>query len=136
MPPKSRSVVDDITEALLDTKVVEALAKALSSFIALSLDEAIGKRLEGLTTTVRELKGEVVRLKSQCAEAEKQNVALLKKVTDQGQRLEDVESYSRTDNLIIRGYLSNQRLSGRPTEPICRTTPPLLKAISPWNRLY
>ena len=68
MPPKSRSVVDDITEALLDAKVVEALAKALSPFIALSLDEAIGKRLEGLTTIVRELKGEVVRLKSQCAE--------------------------------------------------------------------
>ena len=97
MPPKSKSVVEEITEALLDAKLVEALAKALSPFIALSLDEAIGKRLEGLTITVRDLKGEVARLKSQCTETEKANVALQKKVTEQGLRLDDVESYSCCD---------------------------------------
>lgn len=116
MPPKPKSTIsDDLVEALLDTKVVEALAKALSPFIALSVDEAIGKRLEGLVTSVRELKGEVTRLHKQCDETAKVNEGLQKKLLEQERRIDDLECYSRSDNLVIRGLpeqSSAERASG------------------------
>ena len=57
---------DDFIEALLDSRVVDALAKALSPFLNLSIDEALGKKLDGLTSAVRELKNENVRLSKMC----------------------------------------------------------------------
>jgi hypothetical protein len=68
MPPKPKPTTDELVEALLDTKVVEALAKALSPFITLSIDEVLGKRLEGMATTIRDMKGEISCLSKQCAE--------------------------------------------------------------------
>lgn len=103
MPPKSRPIADDLIEALQDKKVAEALAKALSPLIDLSIEEAIGKRLEGLVTSVRELKGEIGRLHKRCEDAEKENAELKKTMSSQDRRLDDMESYSRCDNIIIRG---------------------------------
>jgi len=58
MPPKAHKTVnpDDLVEALLDSRVIEALAKALSPFIALSIDEALNKKIAGLVTFIGELK--------------------------------------------------------------------------------
>jgi hypothetical protein len=99
--PKIKS--EDIAEALLDSRVVDALAKALAPFIALAIDESLNKKLDGLTATVRELKTENTRLAKQCEGVAKENEDLKKLVNDHGQRLDAVESYSRRDNLIIRG---------------------------------
>jgi hypothetical protein len=114
MPPKPKPTADDLVEALLDTKVVEALAKALSPFITLSIDEALGKRLEGLTSSLRDMKGEVNRVNKHCDEVAKENAALKKVVEEQDRRLEELECYSRSDNLIIRG-LPEQSTAERAT---------------------
>src|SRR5688572_23026562 len=107
MPPKSKqgssSIDDDLIEALLDTRVVEALAKALAPFIALSIDESLNKRLEGLTTSIRDLKGENTRLTKRCEGVELEKTQLKKQYADLHRHFDDLEAYSRSENLIIRG---------------------------------
>ena len=56
--PLSRT--EDWFEASLDSRVIEALAKALSPLMSLTIDEALGKRMEVLSTTIKELKAENV----------------------------------------------------------------------------
>lgn len=104
MPPKSSSkTVEDILEALLDTRVGDALAKALTPFLTLSINEILDKKLEGLTAAVRDLKGANTRLTQQCESVAKENASLKKLVSDQSYRIDDLESYSRSENLVIRG---------------------------------
>ena len=103
MPPKPLLKPDDIIEALLDSRVVEALAKALSPFIALSIDEALGKKLDGLSAAVRNLTNENTRLSKHCESISAENLALKKEISDLGRRTDDLECYSRSENLIIRG---------------------------------
>ena len=113
MPPKGQAkpahptseggLTDDLIEALQDVRVVEALGRALSPLISLSIEEGLKKHLEGLTTAVRELKSDNVRLKGQIEVVSKENTRLSKSIEDQGRRLDELESYSRSDNLIIRG---------------------------------
>jgi hypothetical protein len=114
MPPKQKSTAEDLIEALLDPRVVDAISKALSPSIALSIDEVLGKRLEGLVTSVRDLKGEVTRLNKQCDEVHKENTTLKQQIIIQDRRLDDLETYSRSDNLIIRG-LPEQSAAERAT---------------------
>lgn len=97
---------EELIEALLDPRLVEAFHKALSPLIAKSIDAAIAplaKQLDGMTGTLREVKAENVRLTKRCEAVEKENERLDKVVAEHGRRLEDMEAYSRTDNLIIRG---------------------------------
>jgi hypothetical protein len=103
MPPKARPLSEELADALLDTKVVEALAKALSPFITLSIDEALGKRLEGLMSTVKDMKGDIARLTKQHDDVSRENAVLKKTIGEHERRMDDLESYSRSDNLIIRG---------------------------------
>jgi hypothetical protein len=103
MPPKARPLTEEILEALLDPKVVEALAKALSPYIALSIDEAMGKRLEQLTSTVKGVQAENVRLGRRLDEAAAETTRLKETIVSQAVRLDELESYSRSDNIIIRG---------------------------------
>src|ERR1043165_7122346 len=103
MPPKPKPTTDELVEALLDTKVVEALAKALSPVITLAIGEVLGKRLEGMATTIHDMKGEISCLTKQCEELTKDNVSLRKTVGEQNIRVDELERYSRTDNIIIRG---------------------------------
>jgi hypothetical protein len=100
---KGKPSPEDFIEALLDSRVVDALAKALSPFIALSIDEALGKKLDGLTSAVRDLKQDNIRLAKQCETLAAENVNLNKLVSVQSQRIDDLECYSRSENLIIRG---------------------------------
>jgi len=60
MPPKIKP--DDFVDVLLDTRVIEALAKALSPFIRLSIDEAVNKRFADQTSSASELKKETTNI--------------------------------------------------------------------------
>lgn len=60
------SLAADLIEALSNSRVVDALGKALASLITLSVQKSLEKQLEGLSTAVRELKAENVRLFRQC----------------------------------------------------------------------
>ena len=126
MPPKTTKS-EDIIEALLDSRVVEALAKALSPFISLSIDESLGKKLEGLSASIRDLKGENTRLTKRCDESDLVNAQLRNQLAEQRQRLDDLDAYSRSDNLIIRGLPENSvaeiaSASGSSTSDAVRTS--------------
>ena len=94
MPPKKEeartsSRSDDIIEAFKDPTVVAAIACALGPFITQAIDAALEKRIGALEAKVLEVKAECGRLKGV--------------VEDQGRRLEEMETYSRAHDLIIRG---------------------------------
>ena len=104
--PKTSPLADDLIDALQDVRVVEALGKVLAPVIAKSVESAVApfvKQLEGLTTAVRELKTENARLQKQCEAVSKDNARLQKIVDTHNRRIDDIESYSRSDNIIIRG---------------------------------
>jgi len=106
MPPKllvASSKADDMLEALLDPRVAEAIAKALQPALSLSLEEVVGKRMEGMLTAIRELKQENSKLATMCESAAKEIIALKLTVDDQSRRLDDMEVYSRATNIIITG---------------------------------
>lgn len=107
MPPKPRPMTEEIAEALLDPKVAESLAKALSPFIALTIDEAVGRRMDQLAAAIKDVKADNVRLGRRLEEAAAETTRLQRTVMEQSERLEDLESYSRSDNLIIRGLPEN-----------------------------
>ena len=102
-PEPESGLTNDLVEALQDSRVVEALGKALAPLITLSVEEGLRKQLEGLTNKVRELKAENLRLNQQCETIVKANENLQKIVDDHSRRLDDIEAYSRSDNLIFRG---------------------------------
>lgn len=103
---KTSPLADDLIDALQDPRVVEALGKVLAPVIAKSVESAVApfiKQLEGLTTDVRALKTENVRLAKQCDATSKENARLQKIVDGHSRRIDDIEAYSRSDNIIIRG---------------------------------
>ena len=94
---------DDIVEALLDARVVEALAKALSPFIKKSIDEGLESRLATLQNSVQDVKQANEKLQSLVNGLAKANTALQQQVAAQAARVNALETYSRIDNLIFKG---------------------------------
>ena len=119
MPPKGKaasigfrrelglsSLAADLIEALQDSRVVDALGKALAPFISLTVDEGLKKQLEETSDNGlrRAEGGRYVRLIQAVQEnTAKENARLQKLADDHNRRLDDIETYSRSDNLIFRG---------------------------------
>ena len=117
---QSRPLADDLIEALQDDRVLEAFSKALSPLITLSVQEAVKKHLEGLSSTVRELKADNTRLTEE-------NAKMQKIIQEHSTRLNDIEAYSRVDNLIIRG-LPEKTVAERASDaPALQAGVPLLQ---------
>ena len=105
-----KSKTDELLEALLDPRIVEALGRALSPIIAQTVQGAvqdaigtINKRLDGLSACVEKLKNDFNFLSVRADHYEAENAKLRKIIRDNGDRLEEQEVYSRSCNLIIRG---------------------------------
>jgi len=94
MPPKLKP--DDLIDVLLDSRVVEALAKALVPLIRLTIEETVNKRFSDLSSGMGAIKKENTLL----VERTKQLSALKLDLND---RLNSLEAYSRGDSLILRG---------------------------------
>jgi FtsZ-binding cell division protein ZapB len=116
------TVNEELIEALLDSKLVEALAEALSPFIKKMIDEHVTSRFAALDKSIGELKRSSESLKQESAllkksqEALKQeNVLLRKQLDEHTVRVENLDVYSRSDNLIIKG-LPEQSYAERATD--------------------
>ena len=90
MGPKAKSI-DEFVEALSDPRVLEALARALAPMINKTLDEHLATRLNGLNKKVDSL--------------EAVNNDLKKELNKQQERLDELEAFTRSDNLVIRGLV-------------------------------
>ena len=108
MPPKVKP--DDFIDSLLDSRVVEALAKALAPLIKLTIEETVNKRFADLSSTIGEIK--------------KENGVLVERTTrlsavnrDLNERLDALEAYSRGDNLIIRGLFEQSAAERATSSP-------------------
>jgi hypothetical protein len=117
---------DDFITSILDTKVLEALAKALGPVIAQSIEASISKkiedlgpiiahsievsltkRIEDLTVSVKVLKdsNDALVKTHDCMERELRE--LRARVRDSEVRIEEVELYSRGHDVIVRGLAEN-----------------------------
>ena len=90
MPPKVKP--HDFIEALLDAKVVDALAKALDPLISLSIEESVKTWLKVFETAIQDLKTENTGLNKKCDSIEVENTNILKFIDAQTRRLDDLES--------------------------------------------
>jgi len=114
MPPKAPVKPDDIIDALLDERVGEALARALGPFLKKSIDEALQEKFAEFNRTLHALKKDNVALHVQVDELRIENTDLRRQVVEQNVRVEAIETYSRIDNLIIKG-LPDQSFAERGT---------------------
>jgi len=110
MAPKVKP--DDIIDCLSDTRVVEASAKALAPYIALSIDDSLKAKLQDFERAIGERKTNTAPLNNKCDLTTQENDALKKIVNDQYRQIDDLESYSRCDNLIIRGLAEQSAAEG------------------------
>ena len=94
---------DEIIEAFKDPTVVEAIASALGPFIARAIDAALEKRIGALQSAVAKLSQESAALDAKVLEVKAENERLATWVKEQGERLEELEIYSRAHDLIIKG---------------------------------
>ena len=101
MPPKIKP--DDLVEALLDGRVVEALAKALSPFINKTINECLAERLADITKSLVDVKQANDLLQNQVGLLKRENDGLRQQMTSQTSRIEALETYSRLDNPIVKG---------------------------------
>ena len=93
---------EDFVEALLDPRVLEALTKALTP-LRVSIEAALDNKLESFGATLRALKADNGRLADQCKALATENAAMKTQLTVCNQRVDELERYSRCDNLVIRG---------------------------------
>jgi hypothetical protein len=103
MAKKNILTADDFQTLLLDSKVLEALGKALAPIIAQSIEENLTKRIEDLTATVKTLKDANATIVKKNDDLEQELNVLRKRVLVNEGRIEDTEIYSRSHDLIIRG---------------------------------
>lgn len=104
------STTEELIEALLDARLVEALADALSPFIKRMIDDHVTSRFAELDKSIVDLKKssdalkqESVVLKRNAEALKTDNVRLQKQLDENAARLENLETYSRVDNLIFKG---------------------------------
>jgi hypothetical protein len=116
MPPKPKPVaeadmadtgeprlkLEDFVKALLDPRIMKALTKALTP-LRESIEASLEKKLESYGVTLRALKADNGRLTDQCNALMLENADIKKQLSACSQRVDELERYSRSDNLIIRG---------------------------------
>jgi len=94
MAPKIKP--SDLVEALQDPQVCDALCKALSGTLSLIVNEAVSEKLDKVLREVQDLRCGYKELKAE-------NERLLHNEMEFINRLEELETYSKLDNLIIHG---------------------------------
>jgi hypothetical protein len=88
--------VEDIIEALLDTRVQEGLRQCLKDSIADIVSQCVDAKIKPLQDSINELKLESSHARKVSKELEKENISLRKQI-------DDLEAYSRRDSVIIYG---------------------------------
>jgi hypothetical protein len=100
---RSISGTEDLMAHLLEPRVLDALGKALGPIIAAALEDTLVKRLDGLSTAVKDLRASNEALVKRQDAMDRELSALRDRVNDNATRVEDTETYSRSHDLIIRG---------------------------------
>jgi len=95
-PKPGGPAVDSLIAALTDEKFTEALTKIIQPIIQLSVDNAIGK-----------LRDELKQRDLQIDHLTKENHELRATVQHQAEYLDQVETYTKQENLIIQGIPSS-----------------------------
>ena len=101
LPPPTK--LEDFIENLSDKRAQEIILSNISSSIYLMIDELLTKKLDPLVRTCAELKKENVILKQKVETLESAQTEARTLCTSLLNRLEEQETYSRRENVIIRG---------------------------------
>ena len=96
MPPKKQSISDELLECLLDERVIEALATNISKIVAESIDEKLTSICNKFQAMERNQEAATASIKS----LQDENSVLR-------ERLDDLDAYSRGDNLVFHGIAAS-----------------------------
>ena len=94
MPPKGEKnavavSTEAINEVLMDPKTCELFAKALAPFLTKIISDALDVKFDALNAQMTEMDSEITHLKSV--------------VQAQAKMIDDMDAYSRLDQLVVRG---------------------------------
>ena len=108
MPPKGRpsnatNVSEDIVEALLDPRILEQLGDALGGRISAIVEAKLEAKLETLLGDFQKLKDESAQNSRTIASLETKVKSLNDENATLRSRIDEIESYSRGENLILYG---------------------------------
>jgi len=106
MPPK-RTTPEDIIEAFLDQRVVDAISKALAPTINLSFEEILNKKLTPIMNELKMLKLENTTLRATVEKLGAENANLNETVRDVHTKVKSLEAYKKSDNMMISGLSSS-----------------------------
>jgi len=101
MPPKVK--VEDVIETLLDQRVIDAICKSLMPMIALTVEEAMDKKLRSILRDIAALKKENVSHRLEIGKLQASVADLQNSERGHKAKLEALEAYQRSDNVVIRG---------------------------------
>lgn len=87
--------IDQLVSALSDTKVADALAK--------SFENVLNKRLVSIENCLQSLLTDLRKREEEITALHEENATLRAEIVVQDKRIQELESYSRIDNLIIHG---------------------------------
>lgn len=91
-----KSTTNELIDALLDVKVIDALGKALGSTIAKTVEERVEAKLAMFVDKISTLEKNLSMTSDVAQKLQVENKQLR-------ERLDDLDTYSRGDNLIIHG---------------------------------
>lgn len=97
------SITDDIIQAFRNEDVLEALAKAMSPFIKLAVQEAINNNMKELNHHVENLTSDNKRLNKITQDLTTENEALKRRVSAVEETLKSVQISERANNIILSG---------------------------------
>jgi hypothetical protein len=87
--------IEQLVSALSDSKVADALAK--------SFENVLNKRLVSIENSLQTLLTDLRKRDEEITALHEENATLRAEIVVQDKRIQDLESYSRIDNLIIHG---------------------------------
>lgn len=98
MPPKRPTTiaVEDLIDALSDQRVIDALTKGLGDSISSSVASKMDAKISKLFESINGLRADYDKISQEVVVLQTENLSLKR-------QLDDLDSYSRSDNLVIHG---------------------------------
>src|SRR5437867_1454207 len=98
---KGKSINEELTETLMDPKVIDCLAQKLAPQIMILMNSFLDDKLSNLSTTLSRISDETISLKASTEKLTLDHITLRDENSTLRRHVEDLLQYTRRDDLIL-----------------------------------